>query len=414
MAERVVAALLVVGMVDPSVEGILCLDESRSGVLEQSSIEGEVVVADIVAYTARDGSADGVVDFEIGDTAIGVHEFECNGNIADSLTTIVDHAEGDGVFLEIDTARGTRRTHFGDRDIVVERRIDTHVDGSIVAGAVAGAEAGEVVGRVVEILRCFAPVSGTVVVVVAVVEEVATGGVAMPTDGAVGVLGGIEIAIGAIVDHGVVGDGHFGSVVGSDVDIAGGIVMILNIEFMMYETTQTDGDISDVAGGIEVGLVGNGEQNIAVGTDWQVVARAEGVDIGIVASGEVGEALSGRLVTIVVVAESEGEIAREVFLTGILEGVAERHLVHAAVFLVHSAVDGHRDQLEVVGRIDEELGCVEIVDHVAVGRSGRQIAFDNHIVGVEDAKRRGYLNAVLNQTANRHVADGAYLGRDGR
>ena len=83
------------------------------------------------------------------------------------------------------------------------------------------------------------------------------------------------------------------------------------------------------------------------------------MDIGIVASGEVGEALGGGLVTIVVVAESEGEIAREVFLTGILEGVAERYLVHAAVFLVHSAVDGHRDQLEVVGRIDEELGSVQ-------------------------------------------------------
>ena len=186
-AECVVASLHVVGMVDPCIEGEGGISE-RLVDIQQCCVEGEVEVTDVVSDTSGNGGSDGVVDFKVGDTSIGIHELEGNGDVGYGLATIVHHPESHGVFFKIDTSRTTRRANLGYGHIIVERRIDAHIDGGIVAGAVTSAEAAEVVERVVEVLRCIAPVCGTTVVVVTIVEEVATDCVAMPTDGTVGVL----------------------------------------------------------------------------------------------------------------------------------------------------------------------------------------------------------------------------------
>ena len=52
------------------------------------------------------------------------------------------------------------------------------------------------------------------------------------------------------------GYGHFGRVVGSDVDIVGGVGEGLDVVLVMDEATQTDGNVSNVSRRIEVGLVG--------------------------------------------------------------------------------------------------------------------------------------------------------------
>ena len=180
--EGVVAALLIVGMIDPCVESERGVGEGLVD-LEKRSVEREVVVGDVIADTSGDSGADGVVDFEIGDTTSGIHELECNGDVGDRLRTVVDHTEGNCVFFKIDTTGGSGRANLGDGDVIVERRVDADVDLRIVTGAVAGAEAAEVVEAVVEVLGSGTPVSGTDILVVTIVEEVAANGVAMPTDG---------------------------------------------------------------------------------------------------------------------------------------------------------------------------------------------------------------------------------------
>ena len=82
----------------------------------------------------------------------------------------------------------------------------------VVAGTVARAKAVEIVEGVVEVLWSAAPVGGAVVVVVAVVEEAAVGGVASPADDTCFALSSPKVAVGAVVDHCVVGDGSLGSV----------------------------------------------------------------------------------------------------------------------------------------------------------------------------------------------------------
>ena len=103
ITEGVVATLLVIGMVDPSIEREVDTGEGLA-YLEESSVEGEVVVGDIVANTARNGGTDSVVDFEIGDTTIGIHKLEGNGYVGDGLAAVVGHTEGDSILFEIDTA----------------------------------------------------------------------------------------------------------------------------------------------------------------------------------------------------------------------------------------------------------------------------------------------------------------------
>ena len=252
VAQGVVAALLVVGMIHPCVEREGGVGE-RLVNLEQGSVECEVEVTDVVANTARDSGTDGVVDLEVSDTAVGIHELERDGYVGNRLTTIVDYTESDSVLFEIDTARAARRTHLGDGDIVVEGRIDADINLRIVTGAVAGAETAEVVERVVEVLRCGVPVGGTIVVARTVVEEFAADSVAMPTDGTVGILCGPEVGVGAIVDHGVVRDGHLGRVVGGDVDVVGGVGKGLKVVFVMDKAAEFDGEVTNIACGEEVG-----------------------------------------------------------------------------------------------------------------------------------------------------------------
>ena len=194
-----------------------------------------------------------------------------------------------------------------------------------------------------EVLRCIAPVSGTTVVVVAVVEEVTRCGIAMPTDGTAGVLCGPEIAIGAIVNHGVVRYGHFRRVVGSDVDVAGSVGERLDVVLVVNKSTQADGDVSNITRRIKVGLVRWSVDKFKHGSHWE--ESTDGLYIAIIGAGEVGEALGAGLVAVVIVAESYLMFGRNVFLTNIADGVAQRHLIHPAVERIHGAIDSNRNQL---------------------------------------------------------------------
>ena len=106
-AQCVVAALHVVGMIDPGVEWEGGIGQ-RLVNLEQCCVEGEVIVADVVTDTSGNSRPDSVVDFKIGDTAIGIHKLECDWNVGDGLATIVHHTESDSVFFKIDASRSTR------------------------------------------------------------------------------------------------------------------------------------------------------------------------------------------------------------------------------------------------------------------------------------------------------------------
>ena len=64
-----------------------------------------------------------------------------------------------------------------------------------------------------EILRCIAPVCGTIVVVVTIIEETAVGSVACPADNASCALCCPQVALGTIAAQGVVSNGHIGRVV---------------------------------------------------------------------------------------------------------------------------------------------------------------------------------------------------------
>ena len=196
-----------------------------------------VIVMYVVAYTSRNGDSCGVVYFKIGDTSVSIHKLEGNGNIGYGLAAVVDDAEGDGILFKIDTATATRRTYFGDRHVSGQRQVDTNVDVRIVAGAVARTEAVEVVERVVEVLWSIAPVGRTVVVIVSVVEETTVGSIARPSDDSGLTLCRPKVAIGAIVDHGVVGNRWVRSVVGSNVDIVGGIVVLFDVVLGSDKTT---------------------------------------------------------------------------------------------------------------------------------------------------------------------------------
>ena len=164
----------------------------------------------------------------------------------------------------------------------------------------------------------------TSVVVVTVVEEIATDGVTMPTDGAVGVLGSPEVGIGAVVNHGVVRYGHLGRVVGGDVDVVGSIGQRLLVILVMDKATELDSDVSDIARGIEVGLderVGSVD-NLSGDADGQ--KSTERADIKAICARDVGEAgqgLRAGLLSIVVVTQIELEVGREVLLTHIADGV---------------------------------------------------------------------------------------------
>ena len=110
----------------------------------------------------------------------------------------------------------------------------------------------------------------------------------------------------------------------------------------------------------------------------------KGLDIETAAAREVGEALSGGLVAVVVVAKCEGEVAGEVFLTSISKSVAERHAVHAAVCRVAGAVDGHGNDLKVVSGIDEYLACVGVVLGTLVYNVRRHIDDDNNVLSIDN------------------------------
>ena len=226
-AECIVAAFLIVGMIDP---GVQCESGTVDGTvdLEERSIEDKYGRVDIVANTTWNFLTKCIVDFEIGRAAIGIHELERNRNVTYRISTIVGNTQFDGIFLVVDTAAATRRDDFGDGDIVVERRIDSHGNAGVIAGAVARTEATEIIERVVEVLGCRTPVGRAIVVIVTIVEELATCGVTVPTDDTAGRLCRPEIAVCAIVDQGVVTDRHLGSVVGSDADVIGGIVNFLS------------------------------------------------------------------------------------------------------------------------------------------------------------------------------------------
>ena len=77
----------------------------------------------------------------------------------------------------------------------------------------------------------------TVVVVVSIVEETAVGSIARPSDNSGLALCRPKVAIGAVVDHGVVGNRCVRSVVGSNVDIAGCIIVLFDIVLGSDKTT---------------------------------------------------------------------------------------------------------------------------------------------------------------------------------
>ena len=327
-----------------------------------------VVVRDIVTHTSRDGDTSSIMYLEIGDTPVGIHEGEGDRDVGDGLAAVVDDTECDGVFLKIDTATATRRANLGNGDIVGQRVVDADIDVRIVAGAVARAEAVEVVGGVVEILRRGTPVGRTVIVVIAVVEEGAVGGVASPADDTGFTLSGPQVAVGTVVDHGVMCNGHIGCVVRGNVDIVGGVVVLFDVVLCGDECPQFDCNVEQGARRVEVGLISGRHGYFTLCTHRQCNAT-EGLDIQAAASGEVGEALVGGLVAVVVIAKGEGKVAGEVLLTSILQGVAQRHIEHATAVGVADAVDSHRDNLQVIGGIDKHFGGVDIVPWTCIDRS---------------------------------------------
>ena len=109
---------------------------------------------------------------------------------------------------------------------------------------------------------------------------------------------------------------------------------------------------------------------------------------------------------IVVVAEHNLVVGGNVFLTDIADGIAQGYLIHAAVERIHGAIDSNRYQLEVVGRIDEEGGSVDIVIGSVISNTRSQGARDNHILGVNYSKRRRNLDAVFIKCAQRQTVDG--------
>ena len=339
------------------------------------------------------------MDFEIGDTSICIHEFESYGDVGYRLATIVGHTQGDSVLFEIDATRSARRTDFGDGHVVVNGRIDAHIDGRVVAGAVTCAEATEVVEGVVEVLGCIAPVSRTPVVVVTVVEEVTRGGITMPTDCTIGVLRSPKIAIGAIVHHCVVRDGHLGCVVGGNADVVSGVGEGFDIILMVYKTSQSNCDVSNVARGIEVGLVRRSIDKFEYRTHREQGTHRHQVTI--VATREVGEALGAGLVAIIVVAKGNLMGGRDVLLTDIANSVTQGYLEHAAVERVNGAVHCNGDQLQVVGGIDKECRRVDIVFRVIVNNAVRQRAGNYHVLRIDNTQRRRHLNTVFVKGANR-------------
>ena len=111
-AKGVVAPLHIVGMIDPRVEseggvGKRLVNEQHGSIC-QAAAEGVVVIVYVIAHTSRNGDSGGIVDFKIGDASVGIHKLEGNGYVGDGLAAVVDDAECDSVFFEIDTADATR------------------------------------------------------------------------------------------------------------------------------------------------------------------------------------------------------------------------------------------------------------------------------------------------------------------